>query len=120
VPLEHFTVEDGLGCFRPTGPTTAEAFTGLLGKAMAECKAARLRGLLVNGTGLTHPPVTTTDRYTIGTTVVASGDVSLKVAFVGREDQLDPQQFGALVARNRGFQVETFETEDEALLWLNA
>ncbi len=120
MPLEHFTVEDGLGCFRPTGPTTAEAFTVLLGEAMAECKAARLRGLLVNGMGLTHPTMTTTDRYMIGTAVVANWDLSLKLAFVGREDQLDPQRFGALVARNRGFQVDTFQSEDEALLWLRA
>jgi hypothetical protein len=117
-PLEHFSIRDGCGYLRPEGETTVAAFLVLLSRAMAGCQAAGANRLLVNGVGLRHPPLTTTDRYAIGATIAATWDPGVKLALVGRADQIDPSRFGALVARNRGFRVEAFESEDAALLWL--
>jgi hypothetical protein len=119
VPLEHFTARDGCGHFRPTGPVTVPGFPVLLELALAECRTAQLTRLLVDITMLTHPPVTVADRYTIGTELAATWDRSIKLAVVGRKDQIDPERFARLVARNRGLQnIEAFETEEDALLWL--
>jgi hypothetical protein len=42
----------------------------------------------------------------------------VKVAFVCRKEFLDEERFGVIVARGQGFDVDAFETEAEAVAWL--
>ena len=41
-----------------------------------------------------------------------------EVALVARSELIDPQKFGATVARNRGFHADVFVSEDLAVTWL--
>ena len=104
--------------FRPAGPTTAQDLLELLKKTMTACQESRLTRVLVDITRLTHKPFTTIDRFQFASGLAASWDRGIKLAIAGREDQVDQEGFGVLVAKNRGLYVGVYTSEGEALTWL--
>jgi hypothetical protein len=120
VPLEHFTIEDDCGYFRPTGETSLRSLASLALQAMGECKAAGVARLLINARATTQPAITPTDRFGFATTLAESWDRSIKLVIVRRPDQADEGRFGELVGHNRGLNVKGCVSEAEALAWLKA
>jgi len=59
------------------------------------------------------------DRFETGTYGAAKIPVQIKIAMLGREDQISPDNFFETVARNRGVNVTVFSDIDAALEWLN-
>lgn len=49
----------------------------------------------------------------------ASAEGRLKVAMVRRRDQMDPERLGVVVAHSIGFDVDAFDSEQEARVWLD-
>ena len=83
------------------------------------CKRANEDKLLIDTTGY-DVKVSTVDRFLLGERLGIFARHKIKVAFVCRPEQVDPQKFGALVARNRGVSVETFTDYHAAVNWLLA
>ncbi len=59
-------------------------------------------------------------RFHIGGEVASFWDNRIKIALLGRPDQIDKDQFGVTVARNRGVNVSIFTDQDRAVEWLMA
>lgn len=116
--LEGFELKEGYAVFRPSGPTTVPEFLGLLEQAMQACQFAGTDRLLVNVTQLEHPPLSTTDRFTLGDGLAALWDRRIRLVFVPHAAQRDPQRFAAFVAENRGLRVGIHANEAAALSWL--
>src|SRR3954470_5627684 len=62
--------------------------------------------------------VTTLDRYDLGVLGGRFSEDVGRIACLVDEALVDPQTFGAQVARNRGLKVDIFSDEGEALRWL--
>ena len=113
--LQGFELREGYACFRPWGPITPEAYPELLKKAMLACQEHQVTRLLVDVRLLTHRPITDIDRFHIADTLAAFWDRRIKLATVGRTDQIGPERFGILVAKNRGLYAWDCTSESEAL-----
>ena len=120
MPLENFTVQGDYALFRPTGPVNMESLLALFGRAMAECRAAGVKKLLINATMLEHTPLTAGLRFTFGAKMAATWDRTIRFALVMRPDQMDSQALGSLVAANRGLLFGTCPTEEAGLEWLRS
>ncbi len=59
-------------------------------------------------------------RFYLGDKVADFWDRRIKIAIYGREEQLDKDRFGVMVACNRGVVANAFSNFDEALTWLLA
>jgi len=82
-----------------------------------QCKRTNNDKLLIDTTGY-DAKVSTSDRFLLGERLLVFARHRIKVAFVSRPEQVDPQKFGMLVARNRGATVETFTDFQSAEGWL--
>ena len=83
------------------------------------CKRANEDKLLIDTTGF-DVKVSTADRFLLGERLGIFARYKIKVAFVCTPEQVDPQKFGMLVARNRGVSVDTFTDYHAAVNWLLA
>ena len=81
------------------------------------CKRTYNDKLLIDATRY-NVKVSVTDRYFFGTSSQIFAVHRIKVAFVGRPEQLDERRFGRLVAENRGVTVEVFTDSQSAKEWL--
>jgi hypothetical protein len=84
--------------------------------AVQACKERKLSLLLLDYTPLTGVP-TTLDRYEISTHGAQAARGLTKLCGYARPEQVG-DKFGALVARNRGLNVNVFPDRDEAVRWL--
>ena len=85
---------------------------------MRACQVGNVRRLLVDGTQFSHDPMTVTDRVRLASALWMFWDQAIRVAFLGRPDQLDPEDFDAVAAQNRGLPFRFYTNEAEALTWL--
>jgi hypothetical protein len=58
------------------------------------------------------------DQFDVGQYGASKIPRSVKVAMLGREDQISPDRFFQTVARNRGVRVTVFSEIDDAIKWL--
>jgi len=87
-------------------------------KTIAEqCNRANHKRLLLDITAA-QGKFSTVDSYKFGETSRIFASHNLKVATVARPEQFDPQEFGELVARNRGINLCTFTDFQAAEEWL--
>ncbi len=116
--IEGFELKEGYAVFRPSGPTTVPEFLGLLEQAMKACQATATTRLIMNVTQLTYAPLTLADRFTLGEKLAAFWDRRIRLVFLPREGQRDPEGFASFVAHNRGLRVGIEGDEAAALSWL--
>jgi hypothetical protein len=81
------------------------------------CERTKNDKLLIDTTGY-NVKASAIDRFQLGERLQVFARHRIKVAFVCRPEQIDPQKFGMLVARNRGATVETFTDFQDAEEWL--
>jgi quercetin dioxygenase-like cupin family protein len=102
------------------GRHTPGGFVAHLKQVLDPCLAAGLKRVMVDITAAVHEPLTQLHRYEFASGVAEFWPRDVKIAIVGRPDQLDPERFGMLVARNRGLLASSHASEAEALQWLIA
>jgi len=110
LPQEGFLEVRFLGAF------TVPRFKGQVELAVRACKERASTLLLLDYTRLTGVP-TTLERYEISTHGANAAKGLTKLAGYARPEQVG-DKFGALVARNRGLNVDVFADRDEAVRWL--
>ena len=81
------------------------------------CDRANKKKLLLDFTEV-HTEVSLMDRYFLGKEAQIFAHYNLKVAGVGRPEQVHPQKFAELVARNRWVNVRAFTNVEDAEQWL--
>ena len=81
------------------------------------CKRAKDNKLLIDTTEF-NLKISVTSGYFAGERAKIFERYGIKVAFVGRPEQIDLGKFAALVAQNRGVKVEVFTDFQAAEEWL--
>ncbi|MDB6129400.1 MAG: hypothetical protein JWM04_507 [Verrucomicrobiales bacterium] len=105
--------------FRPRGETTLAEGVKLISEAITVTREAKIRKLLVNTSELTgFPTPTVTDRYLFVHAWAKAAQGAVRIAMVAREEMIDPQKFGVMVAANIGLTTEVFTNENGAFEWL--
>ncbi|MBS1790649.1 MAG: hypothetical protein JST85_23225 [Acidobacteria bacterium] len=118
---DNFELVVGRGFYRPVGSVMLKEAIDLVSAALAYAREQGISELLVNISALTgFAPPSLAERYFLieEWATVAGGKVRL--AMVARAEIIDPEKIGVLVALNRGLISNIFETEDEALTWLDS
>jgi len=87
------------------------------GSIAEQCKRTKNDKLLIDTTEY-DVKVSAFDRFLFGERLQAFARHRIKVAFVCRPEQPDPEKFGILVARNRGVCVDGFTDLCAAEEWL--
>ncbi|HXB55486.1 MAG TPA: hypothetical protein VN461_11920 [Vicinamibacteria bacterium] len=118
--LPQFELNENYATFRPEGPATVAAFVSLVHQAMKACQDRGVTRLLVDARQLSHAPLTAVGFFELGSSLAAAWDPHIRLAMVGRPDQIDRERFGVLVAENRGLRYSVHESEAEALSHLLA
>jgi hypothetical protein len=80
------------------------------------CERAKRKNLLSDFTGF-YGTITFVDRYFLGETAQLFVRYGIKIVALARDDQVDPQKFGELVARNRGVNVHVLTQYQAAEKW---
>jgi hypothetical protein len=117
--LEHFALLPDRAEFRPLGKVSLSQAADLVTAGVKHARAHKQKKLLVDISQLTgFEPPSVPQRYFIvrGWTEAARGHVRLAV--VARQETIDPQRFGVVVASNAGMTANIFAAEAEALAWL--
>ena len=117
--LKHFEIVDDHAEYRPTGQVSLDKAVQMVAAAIALTREQNLRKLLVVTSGLTgfEPPDIVT-RYFFVREWARAADRVVRIAMVARPEMIDPQKFGVTVAANNGLIADVFESEKDALAWL--
>lgn len=115
---EFFETRKDYAYYRPMGRASLEHATGLMIRALEYAMEQKIEKLLVNAANLNMPLPTLSDRYFAVRewAKVAGGCVRLSIVLA--PEIIDPEKFGALVAKNAGLTANVFTSEPEALEWL--
>ena len=111
----------GRAFFRPSGLASLHGAVSLVKDAINHVRDEQIDELLVNLRGLNgfrSPSVGERYFFIQQWGIAARGRVC--VAVVARAELIDPNKFGVLVAANRGFDADIFESEGDAIAWLNS
>ncbi len=100
------------------GPWKIDEICGAPELVLAECLARKQVLLLVDLTALDLQPVTTLDRYRLGSSLISFSGKLRKVACAAKPEFIDPRKFGEQVARNRGVNLRVFDDLGAAQRWL--
>ena len=119
--LEHFESIGTRGFYRPTGVMTFEQAIESVAAGIERAQELGFVDLLVSAHGLSGFAVPTTfGRYAFAVRWAEAGGGVLRVALVSRPEFLDHEKIGVVMAKNRGLDCDVFDTEADAVKWLNA
>jgi len=113
----HFEEMPGYLAARFTGVGVPEEAWRQSELIVEHCKRTNNDRLIIDTTGL-KVKISTADRFILGERLGIFARNKIKVAFVSAPEQIDPEKFTLLVARNRGVSVETFTDFQAAEEWL--
>jgi hypothetical protein len=116
---EYFSVENGYAAFRPKGQFTFNQAVKAVDEAVAFCRDNKIRGLLVDITGMAgFPPPNTSERFQFATQWASTAGGSVILSIVSPPEMIDYEKIGITIARNRGLAAEVFTMEPDAIDWL--
>lgn len=118
--VEHFKVVGDYAVFRPAGRVTLEQAVQSISDAIAFSCEQGIKKLLADITGLhgfAPPGVGARYFFIRDWARIASGQVS--IAIVARAEMIDSEKIGVTMAQNAGLHGNVFDSEEEALTWLN-
>jgi hypothetical protein len=103
---------------RISGPWTIDEICYKPEPILAECLTRKQDLLLIDLVGLASQPITTLDRFRLGSSIISFSGKLQKVACVASTGFIDPEKFGETVARNRGVNIRVFDDMAAAQRWL--
>jgi len=86
--------------------------------SVSACKENQATLLLVDIRSLAGFAPSTQERYELGRYGAQISKGLDRVSIIGMADQIDPEQFATMVARNRGLAVRAFTDATAAVEWL--
>jgi hypothetical protein len=118
---DNFEIIGKRAIYRPSASTTFEGALELTATAMRRAREMGCVDMLANLCGLSgFPSPDTIGRYSMALKWAEAAGTQLRVAMVVRNEVMDPQKIGVLMAQNRGVTGDIFLTEMEALRWLDS
>jgi len=99
------------------GTYSEHPYKKFIAGSIQACKEHGADLLFVDISGLSEFHPTATQRYEMGTLGSQLGKRLTRLAILGTREQIE-EQFGTLVARNRGLDIQAFTDRNEALRWL--
>ena len=119
--IENFEVVGKRGFYRPAAKVTFEAGVEMIAGVMRHARALGLESLLVNTLGLTGiTPPSIFGRHSLAVQWAEAAGPNLHVALVAREELIDPERIGVVMAQNRGVSGNVFTHEPAAIAWLDS
>ena len=117
---DHFEITGKRACYRPGGTVSLDEAVDLVSTAIAYTRERGAEELLANISGLIGfaPPSVGNRYFLIGKWAATAGG-TVRVAVVARAEIIHPQKFGVAAAVSLGLAGNIFETEAEALAWLD-
>lgn len=108
-----------IAVFRPTGEASFEEAVHLVTNAIIHAREHRIKKLMavVTGLGGFESPALG-QRYWMVNEWALAADRALSLAVVAKREHMDPQRVGVIIAEQIGFLGNAFESEGEALAWL--
>jgi hypothetical protein len=117
---EHFQVTGPRGFFRPLGDAPLEEAVGWVTAAILHARETGLTELLVDARDVTgFSPPNVFQRYHLMKEWLAAAAGRVRTAMVVRTELIDHRKFGVMVAENRGFTTDVFDTVEKAAAWLD-
>lgn len=119
-PPEHFSIEQGIACYRPQGEVSLTEGVEFISDAIAYCREQGRSLLLINVLGLHgHAVPTLVDRYWMAQDWAQAADGDVIVCVVARAEHIDPQKYGVMVATDAGLTCNVYTDEARAFAWLD-
>jgi hypothetical protein len=119
--MDSLEIAGSRGFYRPIAQVTFEQAVEMVAQAIHTARERGLADLLANTTGLTgFTPPSVFARYSMATRWAQTSGATLRVALVARPELIDSQKIGVLMMQNRGGMGDVFNSEVEALAWLDA
>jgi hypothetical protein len=107
-------------CYRPVGAVSLDEAVDLVSMAIVYTRERGASELLANISGLIgFPPPSLGNRYLLIGKWAATAGGTVRLAVVARAEMIHRQKFGVAAAASLGLTGNIFETEAEALAWLN-
>ena len=116
-----YTMEGVHVTYRPIGAVTFDEAIARVRSAITLACSTKAKDLLVDTTtwtGFSAPD--TFQRFLAAVAWAEEAGGRLRLAMVAREEMIDEQKFGAMVASNRGLVSNIFTNEEEARAWLDS
>ena len=115
----HFEIMEDHAVFRPTGQLSLEQTVQLVMSAIAYARDNQIRKLMVVSTDLGgFEPPALASRYFFVRDWARAAERKVCVAVVARPEMIDFEKIGTIIAKNAGLHLGVFESEEEALTWL--
>jgi hypothetical protein len=119
--IEHFETVGKRGFYRPQGKVSFELAVEKVAEAMTHARALGLDSLLIDTRGFTGlAPPSIFARHALAVRWAEAAGAHLHVAVVAREEMIDPERIGVVMAQNRGVSGNAFVNEAAALAWLDS
>jgi hypothetical protein len=109
---------DGYLEVRARGPYSLARMKGMLDRAAAECLARKTGRLLFDITAVEGYRPSTAERFQIGSHIAQLLKTLMRFACLAKTEQIDPENFTARVATNRGSPAPVFNTRKKAVDWV--
>lgn len=118
-PIHHPTLLDDYAHYRLTGDHSLEQAVDNIDAAIVWCRENNVHRLLIDISEISgFPSPSVSDRFGFATSWSASARGTVKMAMIAPAHLIDTEKIGVTVAQNRGFMVEAFTDESEAIRWL--
>ncbi len=116
----HFEITGKRACYRPVGTVSLGEAVDLVSMAIAYTRERGASELLANISGLIgFASPSLGNRYFLIEKWAATAGGTVRLAVVARAEMIDRQKFGVAAAAGLGLAGNIFETEAEALAWLD-
>ena len=118
---ENLTVADGICAYVPRGRVSLVEGVALVARAIEQCRARRIRKMLLDVTNLTGYPIPTIDdRFWMAQDWAQAAQGELILAAVALPEYIHPGKFGVKAAADAGLKSDVFTSVADAKAWLIA
>ena len=105
---------------RARGAYTLAGMKSMLERAAAECAARKSGRLLFDITAVEGYRPSTAERFQIGSHIAQLLKTLTRFACLAKTEQIDPENFTARVATNRGSPAPVFNNRRKAIAWVRS
>jgi hypothetical protein len=117
--LAHFERKREYAVFCPVGVFSSGEMAHLISRAVVRCRRQKIGKLLIITTGASgFHPAGIAEQYNFVEQIASDAASLVKIAHVANPEWVRLGDFRVVVARNRGLELENFQSESAALEWL--
>jgi hypothetical protein len=117
--LEHFEQKKEYAVFCPVGKFSSGEMAHLISRAVVRCRKQKIKKLLIISTKASgFHSAGIAEQYDYAEQIASAAASFVKIAHVANPIWVYSRDFRVMVAKNRGLELENFQTDSAALEWL--